>query len=135
MQFARVAHAADFVYCYPILEANKRSSDGDPSQRTPPRQTFVPPQANTELNTFFPFDPYKLPKSSRYIDGVYREWSAVAIDDDDDEDDEDEDDEDEGVESARIGVSIARAAPPNPPADTLGASFEAMSISPVRPQG
>jgi RNA polymerase I-specific transcription initiation factor RRN3 len=83
MQFARVAHATDFIYCYPILEANKRSSDGDPSQRTPARQTFVPPQANTELNTFFPFDPYKLPKSSRYIDGVYREWSAVAIDDDD----------------------------------------------------
>ena len=130
MQFARVAHATDFIYCYPILEANKRSSDGEPSQRTPARQTFVPPQANTELNTFFPFDPYKLPKSSRYIDGVYREWSAVAIDGED----EDEDDEDEGedVDFARNGVSIVRTVPPDPPVDNLGASFEAMSISPVR---
>lgn len=132
MQFARVAHASDFVYCYPILEANRRSSDGDPSQRTPVRQTFVPPQANTELNTFFPFDPYKLPKSSRYIDGVYREWSAVAVDD---EDEDEEEDEDEDVDPTRIGLSITRNVPPDPPADTLGASFEAMSISPVRPQG
>lgn len=132
MQFARVAHASDFVYCYPILEANRRSSDGDPSQRTPVRQTFVPPQANTELNTFFPFDPYKLPKSSRYIDGVYREWSAVAVDD---EDEDEEEDEDEDVDPTRIGLSITRTVPPDPPADTLGASFEAMSISPVRPQG
>ena len=131
MQFARVAHTADFIYCYPILEANKRSSDGDPSQRTSARQIFVSPQANTEINTFFPFDPYKLPKSSRYIDGVYREWSAVAIDDDEDEDE----DEDEDIGSAGIGVSITRAAPPDPPGDTLGASLEAMSISPVRPQG
>jgi len=132
VQFTRVAHATDFIYCYPILEANKRSYDGDPSQRTPPRQIFVPPQANTELNTFFPFDPYKLPKSSRYIDGVYREWSAVAIDDEEEDEGEDED---EDVESARIGVSIARTAPSDPLGDTLGASFEAMSISPVRPQG
>ena len=136
MQFARVAHATDFVYCYPILEANKRNPDGEPSQRTPARQTFVPPQANTELNTFFPFDPYKLPKSSRYIDGVYREWSAVAIDDEDDEDDDEgeDEDEDEGedVDSARIGVSIARTTP-DPLADTLGVSLEAMSISPARP--
>lgn len=135
MQFARVARATDFIYCYPILEANKRSSDGDPSQRASARQTFVPPQANTELNTFFPFDPYRLPKSSRYINEVYREWSMVAIDDDEgDEDDEDED-EDEAVNSARSGMTIARAVPTGPLADTLGASFEAMSISPARPQG
>lgn len=134
MQFARVAHAADFLYCYPILEANKRSSDGDPSQRTPARQTFVPPQTNTELNTFFPFDPYKLPKSSRYIDSVYRDWSAVAIDGDD-EGEEDEEDEAEDVDSGRIGVSITRTVPSDSQADNLGASFEAMSISPARPQG
>jgi len=134
MQFARVAHATDFIYCFPILEANKRNSDGDPSQRTPARQTFVPPQTDTELTTFFPFDPYKLPKSSRYIDGVYREWSVVAIGDDDDEDEDEDEDEGEDVGSARIGVTIARTAP-DPLADTLGVSLEAMSISPTRPQG
>lgn len=131
-QFARIAHSTDFIYCYPILEANKRSSDGDPSLRTPARQTFVPPQINTELSTFFPFDPYKLPKSSRYIDGVYREWSTVAIDGDD-EDEEDDEGEGEDVDSEKIGVSISRAGPSDQLGDTLGVSFEAMSISPVRP--
>ena len=134
MQFARVAHATDFIYCFSILEANKRGSDSDPSQRTPARQVFVPPQTNTELSTFFPFDPYKLPKSSRYIDGVYREWSVVAIDDDDDEGEDEDEDEGEGINSARVGVSIARTVS-DPLADTLGVSLEAMSISPARPQG
>ena len=135
MQFARVAHATDFIYCYPILEANKRSSDGDPSQRNPVRQTFVPPQTSAELSTFFPFDPYKLPKSSRYISKVYREWFAVAIDDGGDEEEEEEEEEDESADSTRIGVSITRVVPLDPLGNTLGASFEAMSISPVRPQG
>ena len=133
MQFARVAHATDFIYCYPILEANKRNSDCDLSQRTPARQVFMPPQTNTELNTFFPFDPYRLPKSSRYINGVYREWSAVAIDEEDG--DEEEEEEEDDVDYARVGVSITRVVPPDPLPATLGASFEAMSISPVRPQG
>lgn len=93
----------------------------------------MPPQTNTELNTFFPFDPYRLPKSSRYINGVYREWSAVAIDEEDG--DEEEEEEEGGVDYARVGVSITRVVPPDPLPATLGASFEAMSISPVRPQG
>ena len=58
----------------------------------------------------------------------------VAIDDDEDEDEDEDENEDEDIDSARIGLSIARTAP-NLPADTLGASFEAMSISPARPQG
>ena len=37
---------------------------------------------------FFPFEPYRLPKSNAFIQGVYREWSSVAIEDEDDEDDE-----------------------------------------------
>ena len=133
-QFARVAHATDFIYCYPILEANKRSFDGDPFQRVPTRPSFLLPQLNAELNTFFPFDPFRLPKSSRYINGVYREWSAVAIDDEEEDEGEDEE-EDEGANSTRNGVSVAQSIPLEPLADTLGASFEAMSISPVRSHG
>jgi len=59
---------------------------------------------------------------------------VVAIDDEDDEDEDEDVNEDEDVDSARIGVSIARTAP-DPLADTLGASFETMSISPIRPRG
>src|SRR5882757_6221959 len=84
-QFARIAQATDFTYCFSILEANKRA----------PYPVFAGAVAGhagpEELHTFFPFDPYKLPRSGEYIQGVYREWTAVAIGDDEDED-EDEDD-------------------------------------------
>ncbi len=45
---------------------------------------------NLNLNTFFPFDPYKLQQSATWMDNIYREWSAVAIDLDSDEEDSDE---------------------------------------------
>jgi len=127
VQFARVAHATDFVYCYSILEANKRSDYGStttPSAQQNPYRLFLPVSANAELNTFFPFDPYKLPKSSPYIDGVYREWSSVAIADDEEEDE----DVDEPA-----GEAIAQRAPSDESFTRgLGTSFEAMSISPAR---
>lgn len=100
---------------------------------------------DADLTSFFPFDPYKLPKSSSYIQGVYREWSSVAIDDDDEED-EDEDEEedyvndtDEGAE--KEGTQRIRFGPLNPSshddgdAGGLGESFGGMSISPIRPRG
>ena len=100
----------------------------------------------SELNTFFPFDPYKLPRSGAYIQGVYREWSSVAIDDDDD-DDEEEEDEDDNAEgesdveeqdapssqSVSILVNGARSSSStDDEADGLGQSFGGMSISPAR---
>ena len=116
MQFARVAHATDFIYCYTILETNKRAehmstttiaspplssryhrqSSSDSMmmmnttriQKNPATKINLP--VNSELNAFFPFDPYRLPKSSTYIQGVYREWSSVAIEDDDEEEEEEE---------------------------------------------
>jgi RNA polymerase I-specific transcription initiation factor RRN3 len=86
--------------------------------------------ALSELTSFFPFDPYKLPRSSSYIEPIYREWATVAIEgDEDDDDDEDEDDE-EGVQ---VGLSLRDAVDDvDAEADGLGASFDGMSISPVR---
>ncbi|KAH9937995.1 RNA polymerase I-specific transcription initiation factor RRN3-domain-containing protein [Fomitopsis serialis] len=151
MQFARVAHATDFLYCYTIMESNRRS-DYAPQPPTPgvhgapssKRSTMHPAMLGhsmtTELNTFFPFDPYKLPRSRSYIQGVYREWSAVAIDDGEDEDDEDGDDEEEDEHAAEDrrfdGVSMVggkAAAGEVDEADGLGESFGGMSISPYRP--
>ena len=71
-----------------------------------------------DLNSFFPFDPYRLPRSSSYIEGVYREWSSVAIDDGHDED------SDGDVEN------IATTAFNIPLIGELGCSFGGMSISP-----
>ena len=92
-----------------------------------------------ELNTFFPFDPYKLPRSGSYIQGVYREWSSVAIDEDeeDESEDEDEDGEDgEAAGSSPVGIFINGTRPASHPDETegLGESFGGMSISPARPE-
>ena len=42
-------------------------------------------------DSYFPFDPYALPRSKKFFEGLYRTWGDVAIDngDSDDEDDED----------------------------------------------
>jgi RNA polymerase I-specific transcription initiation factor RRN3 len=96
----------------------------------------------TELNTFFPFDPYKLPRSGAYIESVYREWASVAIDDDEDNDEDYDEDEDatseepppsslyEGVSSSS-SIPFASSPKHDTAADQLGASFGGMSISPV----
>jgi RNA polymerase I-specific transcription initiation factor RRN3 len=70
--------------------------------------------------SFFPFDPYKLPRSSSYIEPIYREWASVAVGADDDEEEEEEDEEEEEEDE------VVRAE-----ADGLGASFGEMRISPV----
>ncbi|KAJ3841764.1 RNA polymerase I-specific transcription initiation factor RRN3 [Lentinula raphanica] len=145
-QFARVAHATDFIYCYTILESNRRSdvSSGDVHQISLSTLTNGL-HLTSELNTFFPFDPYKLPKSGAYIQEIYRDWASVAInedsDDDDDVSDSDGSDEDEDVVDASsevgmpITISVAggdTGANGDATAPTLGASFDAMSISPAK---
>jgi RNA polymerase I-specific transcription initiation factor RRN3 len=169
MQFARVAQATDFIYCYTILESNKRT-DMSFSSSSAPRSTnsntsrpdslssmlsllqakILYEPANVELTTFFPFDPYRLPKSNVFIQGVYREWSSVAIDDDEEDEDEDEDsdEEPEGLKGYKDGNSsegdvVGRTAYLDIPRDCtgkkkneddegLGESLGAMSISPAR---
>lgn len=89
---------------------------------------FILP-VNSELNTFFPFDPYRLPKSNAFIQGVYREWSSVDIENEDDEDDEEEelDIEERGESEARY-LDIPRDKEND---GGLGESLGAMSISPL----
>lgn len=98
--------------------------------------------AGIELTTFFPFDPYRLPKSNVFIQGVYREWSSVAIDDDDDDEEEDSDDDDVDPQdndgnssegrSACLDIPKYGAARKNVDDGGLGQSLGAMSISPAR---
>ncbi|KAG8219030.1 RNA polymerase I-specific transcription initiation factor RRN3 [Butyriboletus roseoflavus] len=153
MQFARVARATDFVYCYSIIEANRRS-EYNPSPGLLPLLPRLSGEelVSTELHMFFPFDPYKLPRSSSYIQGVYREWSSVAIGSDEESDEEEVEDADEGSEDEELdeggiqsvslsGTSLVsgRLQIPKTPqessadADGLGESFGGMSISPAQP--
>ncbi|KAL1754725.1 RNA polymerase I-specific transcription initiation factor RRN3 [Schizophyllum commune] len=130
LQFARVAHAVNFMYCFPVLEANRRSADDGAAR-----------ERDAELHTFFPFDPYKLPRSGPYIQAVYREWASVAIrGDDEDDEDEDEDEEDDvaGIQSHETPACLAipRAVEGDGGDDDamgLGTSLNAMSISPQAP--
>ncbi|KAI9000777.1 RNA polymerase I-specific transcription initiation factor RRN3 [Trametes punicea] len=145
MQFARVAHATGFVYCYSIMEANRRSEYAPPTPGAGtgahsgrlPKGLMFEHAMTSELNTFFPFDPYKLPRSGSYIQGVYREWSSVAIDDEEDEEEDGDEDEDEDVApSQTVGILINGTRPSSgteDEADGLGESFGGMSISPARP--
>jgi len=158
-QFAKVAHQTDFMYCFSVLESNKRSEFGtsgggsSPSRGAPAQPAFVRVRAADhadELHTFFPFDPYRLPKSAPFIEGVYREWSSVAIDAEDDSDSDDEgssfdsasepsehdDDDDDGDETLGRGyLAIPGRGLRGKGSDTdddggLGQSMVAMSISP-----
>ena len=183
LQFARVAHQTDFIYCYSILESNKRgspsktgslstsvtaasgsaSSVGSASvgiggsaistSHTLMHPTFLRGELNNEINTFFPFDPYRLPKSGNFIQEVYREWDDVAIDDSDDEEDSDASEaesepesdvsdagEEEEEEATSRGSTVGNLAIPmrrkatDDHANTddgLGESLNAMSISPA----
>ena len=98
------------------------------------RQSF-----DADLTTFFPFDPYKLPRSCSYIEGIYREWTSVAIDDSDDEDDgerTEEEGEEEGNETSSDDGDLYMHGPASFVDDTtgLGESFGGMSISPAPPR-
>ena len=66
-------------------------------------------QSNIEsgLDDYFPFDPYDLPRSKRFVSHLYREWSDVAITNDD-SDEEDESDEEGGDEKeSEVESSLA----------------------------
>ncbi|KAI0200151.1 RNA polymerase I-specific transcription initiation factor RRN3 [Astrocystis sublimbata] len=113
-QFAKLAHHFRFMYVYPLVESNKRLrlsqySVGAYSNGGALRDLAF--DANDEswqqLGSFFPFDPYQLPKSKRWVDDDYLPWRPIPglnpeepedTSDEDDADDEDEIDEDTGTE-------------------------------------
>ncbi|KAI9279832.1 RNA polymerase I-specific transcription initiation factor RRN3 [Sporodiniella umbellata] len=99
-QFARLARSTHFMYVYPIIEKN--------------REIFVPGLGSSNLlqavQTFFPFDPYKLDGSKVFIDNIYFEWIAEDESDDSSDDsseEEDEDDDDDSVTSGMMAMSIS----------------------------
>ncbi|KAH7105304.1 RNA polymerase I-specific transcription initiation factor RRN3 [Auriculariales sp. MPI-PUGE-AT-0066] len=145
-QFARVSQHTGFMYCYPIIdgggpaEVEHAVGASTPGSGAPPGRAGLVAVTSAaasgsatpvwaggveqELHSFFPFDPYGLPLSQSYISGIYREWSAVAIDDGEDSGDEEEGGDEQAslVIEARRGVDEETA--------TLGTSFGGMSISP-----
>ena len=131
---------------------NSSDNDSDSGTGTPrPSEAGGSPTAavpdpvpiGSDLEAFFPFDPYKLRTSASFIEPLYRDWADVAPDgdndsDDDDDEDEDDDDDDEGQDkaedgSAAPGMDIPGALSPNAAnQDDVVSHLEAMSISPYR---
>ncbi|KAI9821422.1 MAG: hypothetical protein M1826_000658 [Phylliscum demangeonii] len=85
-EFARIAHHLRFLYIYSLLESNKRvqlfkSSSSSYTTATSgpvaPTSTSLSSESPKQLDTYFPFDPYHLPVSKRWIQGDYVEWRAI----------------------------------------------------------
>ena len=109
-QFAAIANHLRFMFVYPILETNKRiklssyrSYGGTFSSvmGVTKRESALSAksgEAHFQLDAFFPFDPYQLPKSKRWLQTDYNEWKGVPgmkIDDDEDASDNEDDDDDD----------------------------------------
>ncbi|SPO35377.1 related to RRN3 - RNA polymerase I specific transcription factor [Pseudozyma flocculosa] len=67
------------------------------------KQLPDPIQTSSNLDVFFPFDPYKLQTSASFVDPLYREWADVAPEEDGDSDDDDDDDDDDGEDDDNEG--------------------------------
>jgi RNA polymerase I-specific transcription initiation factor RRN3 len=115
-QFARMAHHLRFLYVYPLIETNKRvrlarSLASGYLDGVSGRETALNAKKGEDtflLDAYFPFDPYVLPRSKRWLERDYNSWKPVPgmpveKDDDDEEDDEDEEDEEESSESGGEG--------------------------------
>jgi RNA polymerase I-specific transcription initiation factor RRN3 len=76
-QFARVSHHLNFVFCATIIEANRRGALNGVGV----------------IDSYFPFDPYRLKQSMHFVEEVYNNWRPIpgmASDESDDEDDADD---------------------------------------------
>ncbi|KAL9102770.1 MAG: hypothetical protein Q9163_002132 [Psora crenata] len=123
-QFAKIAKHFGLVYVYHVLEVNKRirlsryTSSASTSMKyaQPQRETALSVSNNAShqhLDAYFPFDPYYLPKSKRWIEEDYRVWRGVpGLDEEEasqsgseEEDDMMESDFEEGTETDGSGAS------------------------------
>ncbi|KAI9714999.1 MAG: hypothetical protein M1828_001106 [Chrysothrix sp. TS-e1954] len=59
-EFARISCHLRFMYVYQVLEANKRVR-----------------RVGNGMEAVFPFDPCRLPRSRRWIEGVFNQWRGV----------------------------------------------------------
>ena len=128
-EFARITHLLEIIYIYPSLESNKRIRIVNNTPLDHRGTALTHGKTSTEwqgLDAYFPFDPYKLPRSKRWLQGDYRDWKPMsdepgALEQDDgasesdssedeggDEGGSDDDDDDvEGSETGTEGGGVA----------------------------
>lgn len=69
--FARITRMYEIAFCYSIIEHNNRSLTE--------RLQISEHEDFNNTDTFFPFDPYMLPKSQAFIEPLYHHWQALQI--------------------------------------------------------
>ncbi|KFZ11906.1 hypothetical protein V501_04482 [Pseudogymnoascus sp. VKM F-4519 (FW-2642)] len=125
-EFAKIAHHLRFMYVYPLLATNKRIrlsqfalGAGNASSgllRDSGFSTGVATEDGEEeswhqLEAYFPFDPYQLPKSRRWVENDYVAWRGVpGLRQDEEEDDDDSTDsgeDDSGDDDDDVEVDTA----------------------------
>lgn len=101
-EFAKLSHRLNFMYVYPLVESNKRIRltqylSSTYSNGGTLRDAGYEGQSESfhQLDPYFPFDPYQLPISKRWLDTDYVHWKAVPGLNADDDDESDSDDADE----------------------------------------
>jgi len=118
-EFSCLANHLGIVYVYHLLETNKRVRVQQYAGNTYSqinRETALSARKDEDhqyLDEYFPFDPYHLPKSKRWIDGDYREWAAIggledreATDSGSDEEETMDSEAEEDTETDGTGISF-----------------------------
>ncbi|KAJ2210449.1 DNA independent RNA polymerase I transcription factor [Coemansia sp. RSA 1813] len=131
-QFASVASQTNFMFCYAMLQQNRRSNNAETntgssvsgSQGDASSSSLMLSSSThilrAGLDTFFPFDPMTLPISRQFIDPIYFEWKDVGSESTDNEESDDDEagERDDGANDNEAGVVE---------------QMVAMSISPIAP--
>ena len=96
-QFEHISRHLKFIYVHHLIENNKRvmvswSVPSNGYGGIGERETALSAKkgdARHQLDAFFPFDPYQLPRSKAWVEGDYNAWKGIAgVDEEDNEDDE-----------------------------------------------
>ncbi|RAL02391.1 rDNA-binding RNA polymerase I transcriptional factor [Aspergillus ibericus CBS 121593] len=113
-QFARMSQHFNLMYVFSILETNKRlrmssyrsiGAMADPRFSQVEREIRAGDDLGYQLDAYFPFDPYQLPRSRRWVESDYVHWRGIpGLDEGDDSDsdadgDESDDDLSDGTET------------------------------------
>ncbi|KAJ2553793.1 DNA independent RNA polymerase I transcription factor [Coemansia sp. RSA 1933] len=134
-QFASVASQTNFMFCYAMLQQNRRSNNAESSHASSVGGgsqgeqsvggSLIPSSAShilrAGLDTFFPFDPMALPISRQFVDPIYFEWKDVGSEHTDSEEESDNEyegekdgdanDNEAGVVEQMVAMSISPVAP------------------------
>jgi len=119
-EFARIAKYLSVVYVFNVLESNKRIRLSQFVRQYDGGIQAVGREGLWQLDAWFPFDPYTLPGSKRWVEGDWNEWRGVPGLDGpgggagEDEEDSEEDEEDDDGDSDEDGEGDEDAATETP---------------------